>query len=54
MTAFINEHKDGLKAAIRRVCPNIGVLTNREIRLWIANDEGLIRVWIILWKTLKS
>lgn len=41
LSAFIREHRADLQAAIRRAVPNIGPISDREIRLWVLNDEGL-------------
>jgi len=45
LKAFIEEHREELKTAIERACPNNQYLkgdgADKEIRLWILNDEGL-------------
>lgn len=42
MQDFIKQNRDQLKAAIKRACSNCPT-TDRDIRQWIANDEGLYR-----------
>ena len=41
MRDFIREHREELRAAIRRACPNVGGLDEAALREWIMNDEGL-------------
>lgn len=41
LSAFIHEHRADLQRAIRARVPNVGRISDREIRLWILNDEGL-------------
>lgn len=41
ITTFIRENREELDAAIKRACPNIGSINNRERELWILNQEGL-------------
>lgn len=41
MRQFIRENRAELDAAIRRACPNLSSLNDRDRAQWIANDEGL-------------
>lgn len=41
LTQFIKENRSQLVAAIRNAVPNTTGIDNREIRMWILNDEGL-------------
>lgn len=41
LSAFIQENKDDIDAAIRRAVGNGHKIDNAERRLWILNDEGL-------------
>lgn len=41
LTQFIKENRGQLVAAIRNAVPNITGIDNREIRMWVLNDEGL-------------
>ena len=38
---FIRDNRSDLDAVIRRACPNVDTIDDKERRLWILNDEGL-------------
>lgn len=38
---FLRQYRPTIDAVIRRECPNVGRLNDRERRLWVLNHEPL-------------
>lgn len=41
LSQFIKDNRHELTAAIRNAVPNIKGIDNKEIKMWVLNDEGL-------------
>lgn len=48
LSVFIRQNRAELDAAIRRACPNVGTLNDRDRELWVLNDAGLY-AWAREW-----